>query len=102
MKIDGKDCDRGKRGGGRPGQGPTRPPEPALGDAKRFRAFFFGRLRERDHGAALRADGQMTKHLFSLMRGQSLLDEGADLVRVWMLPELKRFAHREPDAGIAV
>jgi hypothetical protein len=33
------------------------------------------------------------------MRGQGVFDEGVELVRVWMVPGLDKFAHSCPDAA---
>jgi hypothetical protein len=42
----------------------------------------------------------MAEQQFALMRGQGLLDEGADLVRVRMVLELERFAHGVPESAL--
>ena len=60
-----------------------------------------GRKREGNNLPAVRAKGEMRECLLLLMRGQGVFDEGAELVRVWMLPGLKNFAHSCPDAAAA-
>lgn len=60
-----------------------------------------GRKRKRNDLPAVRANGEMRECLLLLMRGQGVFDEGAELVRVWMLPGLKNFAHGCPDAAAA-
>ncbi len=45
--------------------------------------------------------GKMRERLLLLMRGQSVLGERVELVRVWMLPGLKNFAHSCPDGAAA-
>jgi hypothetical protein len=42
----------------------------------------------------------MAEHLLALVRRECLLDECADLVRVWMALELERFSHVEPLAAV--
>ena len=59
-----------------------------------------GRKRERNNLPAVGADSEMGQCLLLLMRGQSVLNEGVELVRVWMLPGLDEFAHGCPDAGL--
>jgi hypothetical protein len=58
-----------------------------------------GRKREGNDLPAVRAKGEMRERLLLLVRGQGVLDEGIKLVRVWMLPGLKNFAHSCPDAA---
>jgi hypothetical protein len=36
----------------------------------------------------------MRQSLLALVLGQRVLDESADLVRVWMMPGLEEIAHR--------
>ena len=59
------------------------------------------RERESDDLPAVRADRQMRERLLLLVRGQGALDEGVELVRVWMLPGLEKFAHSCLDAEAA-
>jgi hypothetical protein len=61
--------------------------------------FNFGQG-ECNNGAALTAHGEMVEHLLAFVRGQSMFDEGADLVRVWMELELERLAHVVPVAAL--
>jgi hypothetical protein len=35
----------------------------------------------------------MVEHLLAFVRGQRMFDEGADLVRVWMVLELETLTH---------
>ena len=49
-----------------------------------------------------RAKGEMRECLLLLMRGQRVLDKGVELVRVWMLPGLEKFAHSCLDAAAAI
>jgi hypothetical protein len=51
------------------------------------------RKREGNDLPAGRANGQMSECLLLLMYGQRVLDEGVELVRVWMLSGLEKFAH---------
>ena len=92
MQVDDKE-DGGSQGHG---NGPATPPRFACGHGHGLRGQFRFRKRKRNHGAALRADGQMAEELFALMRGKGMLDEGADLVGVRMVPELERVAHGVP------
>ncbi len=41
----------------------------------------------------------MRECLLLFMRGQGVFDEGVELVRVWMLPGLEKFAHSCLDAA---
>src|SRR5580700_2594619 len=41
----------------------------------------------------------MGERLFLLMRRQNVFNEGAELIRVWMLPGLEEFAHILSDAA---
>jgi hypothetical protein len=93
MDVDGEDGERGNSGGGGPGKSPAGPPWLARGGGQGLRGFFNRRQRKGDKDAALRADGEMVEQPLPLMRGQRTLHEGADLVRVWMLPGLEIFAH---------
>jgi hypothetical protein len=40
----------------------------------------------------------MGERLLLLVRRQSVFDEGAELIRVWVLPGLEKFAHILSDA----
>jgi hypothetical protein len=51
------------------------------------------RQRERDDGAAGGAGGQVGERVFALVRWQRMLDEGVELVGVWMVPGLVVLAH---------
>ena len=75
----------------------------ATSDAEQLRlpGLVHWRKRERNNLPAGRANGQMRERLLLLMRGQSVLDEGVELVRVWMLPGLEKFAHGCLDAPAA-
>jgi hypothetical protein len=42
----------------------------------------------------------MRKGLLLLVSRQSVFDEGVELVRVWMVPGLKEFAHDWSDTGV--
>ena len=64
------------------------------------RRFVQRRQRERDDGAAVGADGEMGQRLLALVSWQSVLDEGAELVRVWMLPGLDVFAHGRSNSAV--
>jgi hypothetical protein len=55
--------------------------------------FINWRKRKRDDLPAIGADGEVGEGLLALVRGQGALDEGAELVRVWMMPGLEEFAH---------
>ena len=57
--------------------------------------------RERDDTAAMRADGQMGEGRLLLVRRQGMFDECAELIRVWMLPGLEKFAHTLSDAVLS-
>jgi hypothetical protein len=59
------------------------------------------RKRKRNDLAASRTIRKMRERLLLLMRGQCVLDQGVELVRVWMLPGLKNFAHSCPDGAAA-
>ena len=61
-----------------------------------------GRKRKGNDLPAGRANGQMRERLLLLMLGQRVLDEGVELVRVWMLPGLEKFAHSCLDAAAAL
>jgi hypothetical protein len=50
-------------------------------------------LREVDQGAAVGAGGKMGEHLLLFVRGERALGEGAELVRVWMVPGLEEIVH---------
>jgi hypothetical protein len=63
-----------------------------LGQSHGLRLFNFGQ-RHGNHGAALLARGEMVEHLLAIVRGERVLDEGADLVRVWMVSGLERLTH---------
>src|ERR1700733_7237454 len=62
--------------------------------------FLDRRQRERDDAAAVRANSKMSERLFLLVRRECVLDEGAELVRVWMLAGLEEFAHILSDAAV--
>src|SRR5271154_1861846 len=65
------------------------------------RGRFFDRWqRERNDAAAVWTNGQMGESLFPLVRRQNVLDEGAELICVWVLPGLKEIAHILSDAGM--
>jgi hypothetical protein len=44
----------------------------------------------------------MGERLLVLMKRQSMFNEGVELVRVWMMPELEKVAHSESDALVVV
>jgi hypothetical protein len=50
-------------------------------------------LDEIDQGAAVGAGGKMGEHLLLFVRGERVLGEGAELVRVWMVPGLEDIVH---------
>jgi hypothetical protein len=50
-------------------------------------------LDEIDQSAAVEADGKMGEHLLLFVRGERVLGEGAELVRVWMVPGLEDIVH---------
>ena len=85
-----------KRGNSRPCGMPAGEPATAIDGMQDGR-----RKRERNDLPAGRASGKMRECLLLLMRGQGVLDEGVELVRVWMLPGLKNFAHSCPDGAAA-
>ena len=60
-----------------------------------------GRKREGNDLPAVRAKGEMRKRLLLLVRRQGVLYESVELVRVWMLPGLEKFAHSCLDAAVA-
>src|SRR6202051_1035046 len=62
--------------------------------------FLDRRQREREHAAAVRANSQMSERLFLLVRRECVFNEGAELIRVWMLAGLEEFAHILSDAVI--
>jgi hypothetical protein len=81
---------------------PAGEPGPADNQGLRLRNFLNLGHRERDDGPAVSAYGQMCKRLLMLVRRQSMLNECAELVCVWMLPELVKFAHgTSGTAGVA-
>jgi hypothetical protein len=95
MNVDDQAGERGKGCGCGPGKSPAGPPWFANSGVKRLRGlclFNFGQG-ECNNGAALTAHGEMVEHLLAFVRGQSMFDEGADLVRVWMVPGLERLTH---------
>jgi hypothetical protein len=65
------------------------------------RRLVAGRKRKGNDLAAVRANSEMRESLLLLVRGQGVLDEGVELVRVWMLPGLEKFAHSCLDAAAA-
>jgi hypothetical protein len=79
---------------------PARKPWPASGCRRRSRQFFDLRHRQRDDAAAMGANGQMGERRLLLVGGQRVFDERAELIRVWMLPELEKLAHVLSDAAI--
>ncbi len=85
-------------------RGNSCPCPPAMAD--RFRRqdwrLVSGRKREGNDLPALRAKGEMHERLLLLVCGQSVLDEGVKLIRVWMLPGLEKFAHSCLDAAVAL
>jgi len=96
----GVNDDEGHRGEGhrdRPGQVPAGEPGSARGCGLGLEQFLGQGKRERDDGAAVCADGQVGEGLLVLVGRQGVLGEGAELVRVWMMPGLERFGHRERD-----
>src|ERR1700722_19290553 len=89
----------GKRGNPRPCEMPAGEPTMANSGFQNQRRI--GRWkRKRNNLPAGRTIGKMRECRLLLMRGQSVLDKGVELVRVWMLPGLKSFAHSCPE-GIA-
>ena len=50
-------------------------------------------LGEIDAVTAVAAAVQMCEHLLLLMRGQRVVSEGAELLRVWMVPGLEEAVH---------
>ena len=79
---------------------PTTEPRLANELKWRFGQFLDRRQRKRDDGTAVRANGKVRERLLLQMRRQSVFDEGAELIRVWMLPGLEEFAHSESDASV--
>ena len=61
---------------------------------------FFYRHRERDDAAAVRTGSKVGERLLVLVGRQNVLDEGAELVRVWMMPGLEEVAHSGSDAVV--
>src|SRR5258708_29283010 len=62
--------------------------------------FVNRRQRKRDDRAAVGTDRQMRESLLLLVSRQSVFDKSVELVRVWMVPGLKEFAHDWSDAGV--
>jgi hypothetical protein len=84
---------RGKRPSQWPYQGPACPPWFSQGRGQGpCRLFKFGQRHGNDF-AALLTHGEMVEYPYAFVQGQRLLDEGADLIGVWMVPELERLAH---------
>jgi hypothetical protein len=79
------------------GYGPREVPASEPGSVSRFELcsweFFDRRQRKRDDVPAVGTDGEVGEHLLLFVRRQSVFDEGVELVRVWMVPGLKEFAH---------
>jgi len=101
----GMEVDEGENSGGYgagEGQGKEPTKLPGLGGRLGGGQHRWLRLWERksDYRAALGADGEMAEQQFALVRGQGMLNEGADLVRVWMELELERLAHVVPVAAL--
>jgi len=84
MEVNGNGCDSGKGSSNWPGETPAGEPGLADGGCGLLLRMLNGRQGEGDDDAALGADGQVIEHLHTLVRGQSVLGEGADLVRIGM------------------
>ena len=96
VEVNDDESCRCKRRGNGPGQSPAKPPWFADGGGQRYRGLIQLRQGERNQCAALGAHGEMVEQLLAFVRGQRLLHKRADLIRVWMVSELKRLAHVGP------
>jgi hypothetical protein len=121
VEIDEQDARSGQRAAKRPGQRPAGPP-PLAGNGNGPDRHWFDRnrlprrshdrnrlhwhnldrfrQRQRDNLTALVAHSEVVEHLLSLVRGEGLLKEGADLVRVWVVPGLEMLAHAVSGGGV--
>jgi hypothetical protein len=89
VKVNEGDSGGPNRSSNRQRKSPTEPPRFARRIGNRFRDRPPFGQRKGNNRAALGTRAKMTNHEFALVRGQRLLNKGADLIRVWMVPELK-------------
>jgi hypothetical protein len=94
-QMDTKDDEEGDSEGRRQCKVPAGEPRPARCNRSRIGGGFFDdrRLGEVGDCAAVRANRQMSLHLRLLVWRQGMLDEGAELICVGMVPGLEDFGH---------
>jgi hypothetical protein len=94
-QMDGKYDEEGDCETSRQCKVPAGEPRPMRCNRSRMGGGFFDnrRLGEVGDFAAVRADSEMSQHLLLLMRRQSMLNEGAELVCVGMLAGLEGLGH---------
>jgi hypothetical protein len=93
VDVEDKWDQRGEGYGDGPCEVPSVEPRPANGLGVRVRGLGGGRQRERDNGATCGTAGEVGERPLALMRRQRVLNEGVELVRIWMVPGLVEFAH---------
>jgi hypothetical protein len=94
VEMDCKDDEKSDCESSRQREVPPGEPRPARDNSSRKGGFFYKlRLSKVGDCAAVGANCQMSEHLLLLMRRQSMLDKGVELVCVGMLAGLEDLGH---------
>ena len=100
--FDDENYERDDASDGRQCELPTEEPRFAHNTGLGLRRVVYRRHRERHNAAAIGTDREMSECLLVLVHGQSVLSEGAQLIRIGMLSGLEKVAHVRSDALVGL